>query len=339
MKTRAVIIVLMISVPVWVNMSKGQNAIKKPERNTFSQYYEQYEVDIKANASGYKLLLDISDIVNFKDIDQFIDLNDISGLIRRNGFIVIEPGIYSEFSSHDFDTIYQTLGWLKIPAFVTSDTGLFIYHTLLADSLKGIEESELSDIWLHAIDPKSQPFTIYKDDAISYVRGLDLMALLGSGEALKILTNEGNTDHERYGLHLSKLKSQVVTLDHINWHANLYWSWLYCIQALFQEVPEGYPGFLRTQIWNKRQLNTALASWTQFQDDVTRHYDPAEPQPMALGITMPLRQQPVPAGYVEPNPLFWGRLLSLTRMTSKGLEDLNVLTSEARQRFTEFEKL
>ena len=345
MKVRVGIIVLILSVVVWIDTSKSKDkdiddAFKKPKKITFSQYYEPYQVDIKPNAAGYKLPLDISDIVNFNDIGQVFDLNDISSLIRQNGFAILEPGIYSEFSSHDFDTLYRTFDLLKIPAFVTSDTGLFLYHTLLGDALKGIEESELSDIWLHNNDPQSQPFTVYKGDNRSFVRGLDLMALLGSSEALKILTNEGNTDHERYGFQINNLKDEINSLSHINWQANLYWSWLYCLQALFQEVSEGYPEFIRTQTWNRRQLNAALASWTQLQDDVIRQYDPAEPQPAAIGITVPLAvPPPAPAGYVEPNPLFWGRLLSLTRMTSKSMDNLNVLTPEARQRFTEFEKL
>lgn len=166
------------------------------------------------------------------------------------------------------------------------------------------------------------------------------MALLGSGEALKILTDEGNTDLGRYGLQSGKLKDEVDALSHIDWHANLYWSWLYSLRALFQELPEGYPEFMRTQAWRRRQLYAALASWVQLHDDTIRQPDPTEPRPMAIGVTRPPPiPPPPPLGYVEPIPLFWGRLLSLTRMTLKGLDGLGVLTLEARERFTELDKL
>ena len=342
MKVRAVIIVLVLSLSICdagcKNRGIGSDAKDEGSKaNTFAKYYEPFKVNIEAAAPGYQLPLDISDIANFNDVGQVIDLNDISGLIRQNGFAVLEPGVYSQFSSRDFDIIYIILSDSRIPVFITADTGLYLYHVLLDETLKDIGKSDFSDVDFKSSNPKSQPFNVYKGDNRSFVRGLDLMALLGSSEALEILTNEGKTDHERYGLKFSKLKSHVDTLDHINWHANLYWSWLYCIQTLFQEVPDGYPEFMRTQAWNRQQLNAALVSWTQLQDDATRHYNPDEVQLVAFGVE-PV-PPPAPIGYVEPNPLFWGRLLSLTRMTSKGLDNLNVLTPKARRRFAELEKL
>ncbi len=331
MKVRAVIIALIIGVIVCFCI------IKRQEKITFSKYYESYQVDIEPDATSYQLPLDISDIVNFNDVGQVIDLNDISDLIRQNGFAVLEPGVYSEFSSRDFDIIYITLTKSRIPAFITADTGLYLYHVLLNETLKDIEKSDISDFYFKSSDPKSQPFAVYKGDNRSFVRGLDLMALLGSNDAMNILANEGNADHERYGFPLNKLKDEINSLSHIKWQANLYWSWLYCTQVLFQELPEGYPKFVRTQAWNRRQLNTTLASWVQLQDDVVRYYIPAEQQPVAFGVE-PV-PPPAPIGYVEPNPFFWGRLLSLTRMTSKGLDNLKMLTPKARGRFAEFEKL
>jgi len=341
MKTRVGVIALVLSMSVCVTVCKnhGIDRDKNDERSktdTFSKYYEPYEPNIEPNAPGYTLPLDLNDIVNFNDVNRVIDLNGISSLIRQNGFAVLEPGVYSNLSSYDFDTLYRTLDRFKIPAFVTADTGFYLYYALLDETLKGIENPALRT---RICDLKNQPFTVGKYGSGAYVRGLDLMALLGSSEALKILTDEGNTDYERYGFQSSKSKDEVGALSHLNWHANLYWSWLYSLRALFQELPEGYPEFMRTQAWRRRQLYAALASWVKLQDDTIRQPDPTEPRPMAIGATILQVPPRTPLGYVEPTPLFWGRLLSLTRMTLKGLDGLGVLTLEARERFAELEKL
>jgi hypothetical protein len=53
---------------------------------------------------------------------------------------------------------------------------------------------------------------------------------------------------------------------------------------------------------------------------------------MTLKVTsVPPPQKPV-VGYVEPVPHFYNRLLALTKMTTKGLDEMNVLDDSARYR-------
>ncbi|MHC4540522.1 MAG: DUF3160 domain-containing protein [Planctomycetota bacterium] len=184
---------------------------------------------------------------------------------------------------------------------------------------------------------RERPFTAGSDGSgglcRAYVRGLDLMALLGSNEALKILTEEGDTNYRRYGLRLGEMKGHFEALSATHWNVNLYWSWLYSLQALLQELPDGYPEFMRTKAWHRRCLHAALASWTELRHDTILHVKQSYPVPTATRLPTP------PPGYVEPIPVFWGRLLSLTRMTSQGLGELNVLTPVARQQLERLEEL
>ena len=187
-------------------------------------------------------------------------------------------------------------------------------------------------------DAKNLPFTAGSDSTgglcRTYVRGLDVMALLGSREALKILIEQGDTDYLLFWQQFGKLKDEFDTLDQSEWNTNLYWSWLYTLKALIEELPEGYPNFMRTQAWQRHQLQTALASWTQLRHDTILYAK----QSYGAGRGAPVPTPP-PPGYIEPMPVFWGRLLALMQMTSKGLDDLNVLTPEARQQFDELETM
>jgi hypothetical protein len=167
-------------------------------------------------------------------------------------------------------------------------------------------------------DPTMSPFTA--DDSFgnrSYIRGLDLMAVLGSSEAKKILIEDGDVDFENYQKRFKELTTDFDSLSRNDWNQNLYWSWLYCFKGLLQELPKGYPNFMRTQAWNRSHLNATLASWTQLRHDTILYGKPVYPPPPFTVM------ERVPPGYVEPNPVFWGRLFSLTRMTRMGLEDFN----------------
>jgi hypothetical protein len=174
-----------------------------------------------------------------------------------------------------------------------------------------------------------KPFTLYQGFR-DYPRGLDVMAILGSDRARAILIEEGDTDYVDYEQRFNELKSKFDAFSQSDWNRNLYWGWLYSLQALINEFGKGYPNFMRTQAWEKKELNAALASWTQLRHDTILYakqsYTPAR-------SSFP----PMVTGYVEPVPEFYGRLLALTQMTIKGLTDYNALSSQATERLVSLE--
>jgi len=165
-----------------------------------------------------------------------------------------------------------------------------------------------------------------------YPRGLDVMAILGSARAQAILIQEGDTDYVNYAKKFAELKNEFDAFSISDWNRNLYWGWLYSLQALINEFEEGYPNFMRTEAWEKKELNAALASWTQLRHDTILYAKQSYTPP---GIGLP----PEVAGYVEPVPEFYGRLLALTRMTRQGLSDLNALSSQASERLANLEQI
>ena len=179
-----------------------------------------------------------------------------------------------------------------------------------------------------------------------FPRGLDAMAILGSKRAKELLIELGDTEYEgrakegnkiTYETQFNKLEEEFDNFTAKDWQKNLYWSWLYALKPLLKEFPEGYPTFMQTRAWQDKELTTALASWTELRHDTILYAK----QSYTMGLTsmpMPPPEKPV-VGYVEPVPEFYNRLLSLTRMTSKGLDEMEVLDNSARYRLQNLERI
>ena len=161
-------------------------------------------------------------------------------------------------------------------------------------------------------------------------RGLDVMAVLGSGRSLDLLGMLGDSSYERYGETISGLKQQFGAISQRQWNRNLYWSWLYCLKALADgQAGEGWPTFSLSDAWRDRQLFSALGSWSSLRHDTILYAKQSFTMTMARAAPPPAKQAP---GYVEPAPELYARLIALNRMTIRGLEDQHVLDADSRGR-------
>ena len=186
------------------------------------------------------------------------------------------------------------------------------------------------------------PFTMKMTQlgpARCFPRGLDVMAVLGSDRAYEILKREGDTEYQgkdtSYDQQLEQLKDQFAAFTEEDWHRNLYWSWLYALKPLLNEFGKGYPAFMQTEAWQHKELNTALASWTELRHD-TILYAKQSYTPMLSSAPAP----PKPLlGYIEPVPEFHARMLDLTKMTRQGLSQLGALSPEEDNRLASLESV
>ena len=178
------------------------------------------------------------------------------------------------------------------------------------------------------------PFTLGQTGAgpgRCYPRGLDVMAILGSERATTILIEEGDTEYLNYKKRFAELKAEFDALDLNDWNRNLYLGWLYSLKALIGPFPEGYLAFMRTESWEKKELNAALSSWTELRHDTILYAKQSYTPPIGIPPELP--------GYVEPVPEFYGRLLVMTQMTRKGLSELDALSQTAAQRLLNLENI
>jgi hypothetical protein len=157
------------------------------------------------------------------------------------------------------------------------------------------------------------------DDPRMLPKGLDIFSAMGSEEAYSILQEMDETHYLNFNEQMSKVQGEIAALQTDSWTQNLYWAWLYSFQPLIEVKDESYPAFMRHQAWVRKDLHTALGSWTELKHDTILYAKQAYAE---LGGVF---EEPEVKGYVEPNPEAFARLAALTRMTIDGLEARGLL--------------
>ncbi|MGA2284637.1 MAG: DUF3160 domain-containing protein [Dehalococcoidia bacterium] len=178
-----------------------------------------------------------------------------------------------------------------------------------------------------------QPFTLKGTGAgqgRTFARGLDVMAVLGSQRAHDILAAEGDTQYgsgaTSYDAALAKQKQQFAQVTPSGWTKNLYWAWLYMLPPLLQSPVAGLPTFMQTPAWQDRELQSALASWTELRHDTILYAK----QVMVPGGTGGGPPPPPPLrGYVEPAVDVYARMQANLQMVQDGLKALNAMPEDA----------
>jgi hypothetical protein len=187
---------------------------------------------------------------------------------------------------------------------------------------------------------KDTPFTLVISEAgpiRGFPRGLDTMALLGSKRAVYWLDKLNDSSYENYSAQYGEINSEFSNFSAADWNRNLYWSWLYSLQPLLKEYGNGYPTFMQTDAWQDKEMNTALASWTELRHD-TILYAKQSYTAKVTSALIPTQEKPA-VGYVEPVPDFYARLLALTNMTNQGLDEMDVLDPVSKARIKNLEEI
>jgi hypothetical protein len=196
-----------------------------------------------------------------------------------------------------------------------------------------------TDVYVGNKEPKPFTFVISGagDPIRGFPRGLDVMAILGSERARELLDELDDSNYKLYDEAYTELDAEFSSFSDADWNRNLYWSWLFTLQPLLKEHGTGYPTFMQTTAWQDKELTTALASWTELRHD-TILYAKQSYTMVASAMPRPEEEKKV-VGYVEPVPEFYNRLLALTRMTTDGLESMNVLDEVSTYRLERLESI
>lgn len=189
------------------------------------------------------------------------------------------------------------------------------------------QRAVVDNTWLQNLvdtDPKSKR---------PVVSGVDLMALLGNSLAERLtLTNEDNLKWDKFKEKYDETKAMVDVRTDKEEKANIYRTWLWVLKAFNNEYGEGYPDFMRSEKWQYKDLNTALASWAQLKHDTILY---AKQFGAECGGDEPtdLRH------YVEPNVNLYRRVKYLVGLTMDADEKYSLLNNEQKARLKDFDDM
>jgi hypothetical protein len=152
-------------------------------------------------------------------------------------------------------------------------------------------------------------------------KALDFFAALGSDEALSLLRGMGEDRYENFDLQITKVRGEISALQMDSWTQSLYYNWLYSLQPLISVKDARFPAFMQNQAWVRKDLHTALSSWTELKHDTILYAKQVMAEMGGVGAEQP------PHGWVEPNPEAYARLRALAMMTKSGLTSRNLLST------------
>jgi hypothetical protein len=140
--------------------------------------------------------------------------------------------------------------------------------------------------------------------------GLDVMAALGNDLAVRLQEPELRRWH--YAGNLAALRDVVAGLPAHYWEQNVYGGWLNALRELNVDLSHetALPQVFRSAAWQRKQLQTQLASWSELRHDTLLYAKASYSVP----------QCEVPAAYVEPYPRFYAALARIARRAAQQLD-------------------
>ena len=155
-------------------------------------------------------------------------------------------------------------------------------------------------------------------------KGLDWMAVMGLPGAERILIDELKEAQKwaDFPKALTTARKKAATTQ---WEACVANQWMYTLQSL-GDTARSLPYFMQSPQWQKKNLNTALASWAELKHDAILYAK----QPMLAECGDGGPEPPVVKGYVEPNVKFWEKAIALVTRMDKVLTTYNLQTEKAK---------
>ena len=152
--------------------------------------------------------------------------------------------------------------------------------------------------------------------------GPDVMAALGSEAALIQLRSMGEFEYPNYGEQMALLQEVAEAQTPSHWLARAYDAWLYSFLPVLQSKGEEYPGVMRTDAWQVREMNSCLGSWAELKHDTILYTKMPEG---AGGGGPPCFSSPPPS-YVEANPEAFYRMAYVADVIVDGFVDRGIVS-------------
>ncbi len=166
-----------------------------------------------------------------------------------------------------------------------------------------------------------------------YPMGLDVFAAFGVKSAESLLDtcfHEAKKWNE-YVSCAQKMKKQFCKKD--NSLPTMYNHWMETLVEMQHAAPK-QPAFMHTPAWKCKNLQTALASWTELKHDAVLYAK----QPLAAECGGGGLPEPVFVGYVEPNLRFWNMMKQLLAHNRQILQSAGFLDNDLEEKTARLEQ-
>ena len=152
---------------------------------------------------------------------------------------------------------------------------------------------------------------------------LDVPAALGSDVALGILEQQGDTDYAGYTENMEKLRNWLHNNVGVS-SSSFYGRWLEALSPLLDVKGEGYPMFMQGEEWAKKDLECFAGSYAELKHDTILYTKQVIAEMGGDGWD----QEPDDRGYVEPEPLVYALLASLSAEAADMLDYVGITSEE-----------
>ena len=156
---------------------------------------------------------------------------------------------------------------------------------------------------------------------------LDALAALGSDTAMNLLEEQGATDFAGYTDNMAEVKELYGNASPAEWNVSLYAGWLNTLRPLLEEKGEGYPSYMQSKEWVKKDMETFAGSYAELKHDTILYAK----QLMAEMGGGDDEEEIDERGYVDPEPVVYSRFIFLSDKTREGLDSYGMLSDSARE--------
>ncbi len=170
-----------------------------------------------------------------------------------------------------------------------------------------------------------------------------LPAAFGSSEAreaVKKLLEDAQfstTEQAGFARALDNEKEKLSKIKPSEWFGSLQSAWVYVLGSLTSNYAQGFPAYMQTKTFLDKQIQTFLGSYTELKHDTLLYAKQSYAE--KGGGPEDGAAKPVVRGFVEPDVLFWRKLLFLIDFNQKLFKENHVLEdSSALARLQEFQK-
>lgn len=153
-------------------------------------------------------------------------------------------------------------------------------------------------------------------------KGLDILASIGISSAERILIQELK-EQEKWNKYTSNLEQMKKRMGEIDWNQTVANKWIAALKDVNSKNAQ-YPKFMLSPQWDKKNLNTALASWAELKHDAILYAK----QPMGAECGGGGPPEPYVKGYVEPNIAYWTKAIELIDATMDVLRRFDLVTEK-----------